>query len=157
MSDLLLEFLTSIEALEARLLCWGYVDGGLSREEIIDRGDAWAIERDTTMTLTGTSMLEALERRGLILRVETGTSTVYRSRMAETVRLAARLRQMFGQHGRGENWLTAPTLVADFRFAIRPRTYPKRDVSVPQALAALREDGVAAARLAEAERLLTVD
>ena len=47
---------------------------------------------------------------------------VYRTRMAETVRLLARLRQL----GPGRSWRAAPPLVADYRFSVRPRAYPER-------------------------------
>ena len=53
MSDLAVEFLDVVEAREATLLCWGYVDGGHTREELVDRADSWAIGRDPTSSVTG--------------------------------------------------------------------------------------------------------
>src|SRR4051812_12563156 len=107
MTDVALEFLSLLEGLEARLLCWGYVDGGHGRAELVELAEQWVIQRDPSGTSTGESIVDALERRGLIVAVSTGSEDVYRSRMAETVRLAARLRQLSPKHAGGASWSTA--------------------------------------------------
>ncbi|WP_084284039.1 protein DpdJ [Solirubrobacter soli] len=155
MTDLALEFLGVLEGIEARLLCWGYVDVGHQRAELLSRADSWALEHDRSGTATGESLIADLERRGLVLAVDTGTHTTYRTRMAEAVRLASRLRQMFPQHAHGSAWLSAPTLVADYRLAIRPRRYPRRDVLVDDVLESLSDAGIDSPWLAGAERLLS--
>ena len=45
--------------------------------------------------------------------------------MSEAIRLFARLRQMF----EFRQWRTGPSLVSDFRFSLRARVYPRRDVA----------------------------
>ena len=82
-------------------------------------------------------MFEELLRRLLVVRAPEQPGR-YRTRMAETVRLLARLRQLFSKHADGA-WSTAPRLVADFRLAIQSRRYPIRDLDVEAALAALQE------------------
>ena len=82
-------------------------------------------------------VLEELLRRELLVPAPDQPER-YRTRMAETVRLTARLRQLFTKH-EGPAWRSAPRLVGDFRFAIQPRRYPTRDVAVADALATLRE------------------
>jgi hypothetical protein len=49
--------------------------------------------------------------------------------MAEGVRLFARLRQMFPRQHEGPGWVSAATLVADYRLLWRPRKYPARDLT----------------------------
>ncbi|CPR10474.1 putative ATP-dependent helicase Lhr [Mycobacterium bohemicum DSM 44277] len=72
-------------------------------------------------------MIDTLLERRLLFA--TGVTELrFRSRMAETVRLAARLRQWF--HGRP--WASAPNLVSDFRFLSRARTVPRRDIAADQ-------------------------
>ncbi|WP_335112226.1 hypothetical protein [Nostoc sp.] len=61
---------------------------------------------------------------------------LFRTRMAEAVRLFARLRQWF----RDNNWQTSPTLVADYRLQIRPRIYPKRYITPEAVIQQLEAD-----------------
>ena len=68
--------------------------------------------------------------------------------MAEGVRLFARLRQMFPRQHEGPNWVSAATLVADYRLLWRPRKYPARNLTT----AASRE--IIAARVSD-PRVLT--
>jgi hypothetical protein len=67
-------------------------------------------------------LLDDLIERDLLFEFNEGGTPRYRTRMAETVRLFSRLRQIRPWN----TWQTAPTLVADFRFAVGPRLYPKR-------------------------------
>lgn len=77
--------------------------------------------------------------RGLPLRHQQNGVSVFRTRMAESVRLYSQLRQMFPKHGFNDNWRTAPTLVSDYRFLRRQRKYPKRDRQAAEVLQQLDE------------------
>jgi hypothetical protein len=120
--ELLLETLSALEALEAPLLSWGITTGSFGEQEVLD-----AIQQAVPTELPD-DVLDALIDRGLILSKGL-TSPTYRTRMAETVRLAVNLRQWF--HGR--DWRTAPTLVSDLRFVSRTRSIPRRDRTPQQA------------------------
>lgn len=124
----LLQFLGEIEKAEVRLISWGLVDGFLSENDIvesaagfIDKHDLWDDYPDAAL------MVEEMVSQGLLFRWH-DQRYKYRSRMAESVRLVARLRQLFPRHleTRG-GWIASPTLVADFRFLMRPREYPRRE------------------------------
>lgn len=154
MSGPALNFLSSLEEREARLLCWGYVDGGFRREEVVDLAERWALRHDTTGRLNGDSLVADLERSGLLLEVDTGRDVLHRTRMAETVRLAARLRQLFPSHGTGSNWTTAPKLVSDYRLTLRSRSYPRRDVDPDETALELSSENLNAQDLEQARRLL---
>ena len=78
---------------------------------------------------------EMLDEKLIVEAQSNNESRVFRSRMSETVRLLQRLRQVFPKHAKRSNgWLSAPSLVADFRFQRRQRKYPKRDIDKPKAL-----------------------
>jgi superfamily II DNA or RNA helicase len=77
----------------------------------------------------------------LLMEVPTraGGPARFRTRMAEGVRLFARLRQLFpGKHAGRDGWIAASTLVADYRLLWRPRRYPKREVTTPEAIEQIR-------------------
>ncbi|MDI1320029.1 MAG: helicase, partial [bacterium] len=132
----LLEFLGVVERAECSLLAWGLVDGHLPAAEIGARAAAFLDERNGWGEYADeTVFLDELVNRRLLFRWYDGGYR-YRSRMAETVRLMARLRQLFPRHLAvpGE-WVRSPTLVADFRFQLRAREYPRRDVPAIRAIA----------------------
>ncbi len=84
-------------------------------------------------------------RLGLLFRWREADAYRYRSRLAESVRLVVRLRQLFPYHLKQPNgWLTGPTLVSDFRLLMRPREYPRRDRDSRDAIAAWADDPQAA-------------
>lgn len=116
------DFLTELERREARLLSWGVVDGGFSRAEVEELAREFLEARSDEETPD--ELLGDLQRRRLLFPLRVGAEMLYRTRMAETIRLLSRLRQLFP----GRPWRIAPTLVADYRFALRPRTYPARTV-----------------------------
>ena len=131
MEEALLQFLGEIERDESRLLGWAVVDGSFTEDELRDRAEAF-LDQDPdrwNSFTSGQALLEEMVSRRLLFRWDTGGgSSNYRTRMAETVRLMAGLKQLFPKHLKesGE-WLTAPSLVSDFRFLNRPRSYPRRD------------------------------
>jgi hypothetical protein len=118
--------LDAIERHEARFLAWGILDRALSRHEI-----------EELLTAEGADdprpLFEELRRRQLIFGVPRSAPPLYRTRMAEGVRLFATLRQQF----ENRPWGNAPRLVADFRFLVRPRRFPARRHELDAVLARL--------------------
>lgn len=126
-SDLpLSQSLDVVERHESRFLAWGILDRSMTRSEIesllAEGGDA-----------DPRKSFEELVRRLLIFEIPRSSPPRYRSRMAESVRLFASLRQQFP----GRPWATAPRLVADFRFLVRPRRFPVRFLDHDDVLARL--------------------
>lgn len=139
-----LEFLNSLERAEARLLSWGLVDGSFSTDEISDLCQTYLEDNDLwTMYEDEDEFQEALEEIGFLYDFQDGTRRRYRTRMAETLRLLSRLRQLFPKHMSTGNrkWQTAKPLVGDFRFMLRPRTVPRRNVPTDEALARIEQAG----------------
>jgi DEAD/DEAH box helicase len=153
MTDDALSVLSAVESAEAALLAWGLVDGTFEEEELVAVIQA-EVEREG-LSSTADDLLDELLERRLIIRVP-DEPHLFRTRMAETVRLLARLRQLFTKH-HGTAWRSAPRLVADFRFALQPRRYPTRDIAVDDALATLERDlpGPAASTWRAARAMLT--
>lgn len=151
--------LDRIEEREARLLAWGIVDGAFSHDEISDLLNPLideAINDGVEDFVSAEDVLTELRKRKWIVEVpQTGGTTGYRSRMAETVRLLQRLRQLFPKHAGPTGWQQASNLVADFRFLRRRRRYPARDISVEQALAMIGEAAPSPALLAAVQAVLT--
>lgn len=128
---LLLKSLDLIEQHEARLLTWGLVDGFLTDwdlQDIISPVIDELSKFGEISIFNPDEVVERLRERALVIRFKSDGETRYRSRMAESVRLFFRLRQLFPQHAGPLNWQSAPTLVADFRFIWRRRRYPTRDI-----------------------------
>ncbi|WP_144553396.1 protein DpdJ [Bacillus sp. X1(2014)] len=121
------EFLSFIEDREAKLLSWGYVDGGFSEEEIFEMAEEWLEKHD--QYFSPNELVDDLWEKRMILDIQANNRVLIRTRMAETVRLLARLKQIFS----AEKWKESPTLVSDYRFQTRPRKYPRRDISVDTA------------------------
>ena len=115
----LIEVLNRLEARELPLLSWGVTSGAYGEDEILDLLESARPEEDPE------DLLERLLAAGLVF--ERGLAgNRFRTRMAETVRLARHLRQWF--HGPRSDWRTAKTLVSDIRFLARPRVVPVRAV-----------------------------
>src|SRR5689334_16786698 len=112
---LLAHFLDSIEEAELRLLSWGVVDQGFSDEEIRQRAAEFLTAHNAWSDFPSEeSLLESLSGLAWLFRTPPHDAR-WRSRFAEGVRLFARLRQLFPRHLIGHGWLTAPTLVSDYR------------------------------------------
>jgi hypothetical protein len=119
--------LNEVEKRELPLLTWGVTNGTLSEPELED------LVQQVTPDVDVDDMLDALIDRGLIVAKGLAEER-YRSRMAETVRLATSLRQWF--HGR--DWRTAPPLVSDARFLSQARVVPQRTKSAAELSAIAR-------------------
>lgn len=129
--------LDQLERLEVRVLVWGLVDSALSEVEVDDTlrvilNENQVLASDALCTLdTEAGFRQRLLDLGYLTRVfgRPLAPARYRTRMAEGVRLFARLRQLFpGKHD-GAGWVGGATLVADYRLLWRPRKYPVRDLT----------------------------
>lgn len=122
-----------IEQKEFKLLVWGIVDSSFQKGELSDLISPLidsALESGFDEFFQADEVISALVAlKWLVEIICSDVDIGYRSRMAETVRLLQRLRQLFPKHIKQPNgWQEAPTLVADFRFQRRRRQYPRRDV-----------------------------
>jgi DEAD/DEAH box helicase/Helicase conserved C-terminal domain len=119
--------LEALESLEMRSLTWGFVDQSLGETE----AEA-AIEtalRAKSLTEAAADVLDALRDAALVRALRGAGERRYRTRIAELIRLLSRLRQWFN----GQSWQAAPTLVSDFRVDVRPRRYPRRNITPQEA------------------------
>jgi hypothetical protein len=110
--------LSHVEKRELTLLGWGIVDGYLGEAELLELIENAEPDLDAGEVLDELVDLCLIDRFGLLEHNEFR----YRSRMAETVRLASGLRQWF----HGKSWQDAKPLVSDFRFLSQPRLVPDR-------------------------------
>ena len=116
----LVDVLNELEARELPLLTWGVTSGAYDEDEILGLLESARPEKDPEDLLVRLLATGFVFERGL-------TGNRFRTRMAETVRLARHLRQWF--HGPRSDWRTAKTLVSDMRFLARPRVVPVREVN----------------------------
>ncbi|GAB5550232.1 MAG: hypothetical protein SangKO_099920 [Sandaracinaceae bacterium] len=129
---LLNDVLNRLERREAPLLTWGITSSAFTEPEVLAViQEAIDAAPDVSSPPSIDVLDEALERALVVqLRYSTASGPRYRTRSAETVRLLAALRQRFPN----QPWRSAPRLVADFRFAVWPRSYPRRRVPLSQVL-----------------------
>lgn len=136
--------LNRLEDRELPLLSWGVTESSLSEAEVLETIDELLLTRQDAPS--GTSPDEVLEEcldRALLFEVPVPVVSPprYRTRIAETLRLTAGLRQLFVQGWsrpleRGW-WRQRKRLVADYRLHVAPRRYPRRDILADEALAEL--------------------
>ena len=138
LAEQLAEVLGRLERKEARLLTWGLVEAGFSEGELLDQ--IQAISDDVGLSASAPELMSGLVDRGLVIRLQYPTGPIYRTRMAEAVRLISHLRQLFPRHFQGQGWRWAPSLVSDFRLLLQPRQFPKRDLPIETLLLALVKD-----------------
>lgn len=121
--DLLLRCLDALESREAALLAWGDSGSQFSQTELID------IIARTVPDQPPATLLAALLAHAMVLPAPAvNRQTGYRTRMGEAVHLYRNLRQWMHHQSMGH----ARTLVSDFRFVRRPRSYPARSISAQQ-------------------------
>ncbi|MDP3841300.1 MAG: protein DpdJ [Oxalobacteraceae bacterium] len=126
-----------LERREVRVLVWGLVDSALSEAEVDDTlSDILNANQDLAADAACTIDTEERFRKRLLdlgyLTEVFGRPLApvrYRTRMAEGIRLFARLRQLFPRQHEGADWVNGATLVADYRLLWRPRKYPARDLT----------------------------
>ena len=121
--QLAVELLDRLEAREYELLTWGFLDGGFAREELEELADQILSDRGV-YDVGADELIESLQAGHLLFEFHVDQRDLWRTRFAEAVRLFARLRQIFV----ADAWSVAPALVSDYRLAMRPRRYPKRDI-----------------------------
>ena len=128
------DLLDELERREEPLLSWGVVDGGFSENEVLEIADAWLARQGPLGDPR--EVVDDLERAGLLFRDAGSSPPRWRTRSAETIRLLVRLRQLLqGTRGqRPASWRTGPTLVSDFRYQRRARSYPARSRSLESVL-----------------------
>ena len=140
--DIALIFFDTLERAENALLAWGIVDSFFAEEELVQRAELF-LRR--CLTRTGLMTPGAILFRHSLMQVCSGglpdSNGRYRTRMAETVRLFTRLRQIFS-NAPADAWRLAPGLVADFRLLIRPRLFPLRSIAAPELLQYLSDAGI---------------
>ena len=141
LNTLAANFLTKLEQLESRLLSWGMVDGSFSDDEVVELADEFLGSHESgTEIAEGDELIDAMEQRNLLFSFQQAGETRWRTRMAESVRLLARLRQLFPQHLETlRRWQIASTLVADYRLLLRPRQFPHRNVEFSRVVEEVNE------------------
>src|ERR1700722_10759830 len=133
--------LSCLEDLELPLLAWGVTNGALSEEEVLTAIDgALAARPEKAGGAASGDLRDFLQGQALLFRVPGSTPPRYRTRVAETLRLTAQLRQLFpprdGPNGPPPDWWQAGRrLVADYRLHTAPRRYPAWGVPISKALA----------------------
>lgn len=128
-TGLLASVLSVIELRELGLLAWGAHSARFSREELE------AVVADAASAADPSTLIDALVAHALVFEVPGGG---YRSRMAETVRILATLRQSFPNRP----WTQAPELVLDYRVLHRPRRRPSRSEEHRHSLQQAATDGL---------------
>jgi ATP-dependent helicase Lhr and Lhr-like helicase len=132
LDDPRLNFLNRLERIESSLLSWGLVDGSFRSDELEKLCDEFLQEQKLWNQYEDEeTFLDSMEDLGLLHRITDGMEVRYRTRMAETIRLLARMRQLFPKHLEEgtRRWQVAKPLVGDFRFMLRGRLVPKRNLS----------------------------
>ncbi|WP_433552562.1 protein DpdJ [Micromonospora zamorensis] len=143
-AEILLSVLDALEDIEARQLVWGLTDESWTQDRLIEAIGAAAPAHDPH------DVLEKLLQHNLVFELDRRWPKEYRSRMAETMRLMAHLRQLFP----GRPWQAAPSLVADFRFRHEPRVFPKRNLDSETVAARLTGSQLSDAQVETARQIL---
>ncbi|WP_017221348.1 protein DpdJ [Moritella dasanensis] len=136
MSDIktiMLKCLDELEERETKLLSWGDTDVSHTESELLD-----IITKHIGVFDSASEIIEEMLRVCFIFQVEGEyNAKLYRSRMAETVRLQVSSRQWF----HGQELHKTKTLVSDFRFLRRPRRYPSRSEPSEKLIELLKSKG----------------
>src|SRR5262249_8086376 len=131
---------------------WGVIYGVLTAADV----DEMANDVTGGDSSAAKAVIRELLSSQLLFRSRIDGEEVFRTRMAETVRLAVSLRQLFESNARSTKWRTAPRLVGDYRFSVRPRRYPRRDLSTDDVVARVDQGSLRIPAVEDAlRRLLT--
>jgi hypothetical protein len=136
--------LDALEESDARNLAWGLTDESWTRDGLIAFLAAHLADGDPR------ACIEELIAANLLAQLPREWPSQYRSRMAESVRLFSRLRQLFPS----QPWQSGSHLVSDFRFLRRQRAFPARTLEPDEVLGQLAGRDVSATMLPHAERVL---
>jgi hypothetical protein len=136
--------LTRLEDLELPLLSWGVTIGTLSEAEVLETISLALAHSEYRSAATPEDIRDLLEDQALLFRVPGSSPRQYRTRLGETLRLAAQLRQLFPPHGGAAGaaanwWQSGRRLVADYRLHVAARLYPRRDIPLAAALSAFSQ------------------
>ncbi|MFB8073563.1 protein DpdJ [Streptomyces californicus] len=123
--DIQSKILDVLEAHEDPLLSWGVVDGGFTDDELHTL--VAQVLLGNAQPDSAEEAIEELDEQGLITKDTAASPPRWRTRNGEALRLMARLRQIFLSHSPETAWRQGPSLISDFRYARRPRAYPRRD------------------------------
>jgi len=148
-SKLCQDFLNMLEQKETRLLSWGFVDGGFSDDEIVDL--ASEVVNRAGSQFSEIELIELMQHKGLLFTFNQGGRNIWRTRMAEAVRLFVRLKQLFP----GKAWQLAPNLVSDYRFVLKPRVYPARNITLEEVVRRLESTNISSLGKKVVESVLT--
>lgn len=122
------QLLDAIDLVEYPLLKWGIVDSSLTAAEF----------ESVIVSVVGNEDAESFKKllldRGLVFETPYGT---YRSRIAEFIRLTLRLRQWFP----GKKSYSGKLLVHDIKYHLRPRSFPKRELTSEKTIDSLIQRG----------------
>lgn len=142
-SEYLHQFLSEIEDEEIKLLNWNITHASISEEELDDRIFLFLERNKISSKIDSREFKNDLIGKLLIFSFQNCNGEIrYRSRIAEFVRLLANLRQLFPERMKNHSWLTSPRLISDFRILMKPRQYPKRNVSFDDLLNILKNSNI---------------
>jgi hypothetical protein len=136
--------LDALEESDARNLAWGLTDESWTKDSLIAFLDEHLEEGDPR------ACIDELIAANLLVQLPREWPSRYRTRMAESVRLFSRLRQLFP----GQPWQSGSHLVSDFRFLRRQRAFPVRTLGPDEVLSQLASREVSTTVLPHAERVL---
>ncbi|MFD1547345.1 protein DpdJ [Nonomuraea guangzhouensis] len=140
----LLAALDAIEEADARHIAWGLIDESWTRDGLVEfLREHWG-GPDTE------ACIDELLAENLLVQLPREWPARYRTRMSESVRLFARLRQLFP----GKPWQSGSRLVSDFRFLRRPRAFPERDFKPAEVPKLLQGREIPVAVLSQVGRVL---
>ncbi|MEU1477358.1 protein DpdJ [Streptomyces sp. NPDC005760] len=141
------ELLNRLEDRELPLLSWGVTESALSEAEVLETIDGvLSTHHAAPADVSAKAVLEEFLLRALLFEVPVPVTSPprYRTRLAESVRLTAGLRQLFARGSWADEeqpgwWQHQRRLVADYRLHVSPRRYPRRDIPAAEALRKLAE------------------
>ncbi|MER5325498.1 protein DpdJ [Streptosporangium roseum] len=140
----LLAALDALEEADARSIAWGLIDESWTRDSLIE------FLREHWDGPDPQACVDELLAENLLVQLPREWPARYRTRMSESVRLFARLRQFFP----GQPWQSGSRLVSDFRFLRRSRAFPERSIRPAEALKQLQGREIPGAVLSQVERVL---
>ncbi|PAX88411.1 DEAD/DEAH box helicase [Streptomyces albidoflavus] len=130
--------LNALEDRELPLVSWGITDGSLTEHEVLDVIESLLPKAPADVAqMSSQDLLYEFRDRAWLFKVPDTSPAQYRTRLAESVRLAAQLRQLFPWQARDEStpwWQSGKRLVADYRLHTAPRRYPQRNIPAATAL-----------------------